>query len=328
MEEKFVGIFLSDPHLRSRIPPSRYSYLSDFEIKWAEVCQLAEEIEADVIGIMGDIYNALVSSSVSHGLVTWTIEQFKKSPVPIITIPGNHDVRLDCDRNHMFKRPYGVLYMSGAVISVSEATCYLTKGVQIWGSSCPMTIDADIKNYVMPKLFKDARAGIMMTHGILVFPGKSTWGSISTKLEDLDKLKLPQLVHLNGHVHDQQVLYKGRTCKFGSPGAFIREFDTLGTLNRTVKVVIVEIDEKNEAKLRLHTLKSPKPFEEVFKVEEIVKRKQRGEHMTQFVELLAEEVKKTTLEDDLFETVDGMNLDVELGIKVKDYLRRAMVEVR
>ena len=49
---KFKGLFVSDFHLRSRVPPSRKTYLSDFELKWDEICQMAKDLEVDAIGLL------------------------------------------------------------------------------------------------------------------------------------------------------------------------------------------------------------------------------------------------------------------------------------
>lgn len=316
---KFRGLFTADFHLRSRVPPSRKSFLSDFVVKWEEICQLVEDLDINVICILGDLFNPLVSSGTAHGLVSWITGQFQKAQCDILVLPGNHDIRLDNDLKHLLGRPLGVLVASETVTLVDSSGVKI-KGVRICGSPCPMMIDTDIKNYMMPV----NEPGIMLTHGNLVFPGHQTWSTLYTKVEELDQMNFSQIVHLNGHLHAQQALYKGRICKYGSPGALMRDFDSVGGLNQVVKVIIVEIDMDNNATLIMKQLKSVKPFAEVFRVEEIKCIKEKEAAVADFVQMLCEEVKRTSLGDDLFEAVSKLKLSSELELMVKDFLTQAV----
>ena len=146
MADDFRLLAFADPHLRSRTPPSRISYLSDFEAKWLEICTICHGYDVDGVVILGDVFSSL-QGNVSHGLVSWIIREFKKCSVPIFVIPGNHDIRLDSDREHLRRRPLGVVIESGVVKLLTPKPLRF-KGRYLVGSDSPMTIDRSIDNYL------------------------------------------------------------------------------------------------------------------------------------------------------------------------------------
>lgn len=318
---KFAGIFIADPHLRMTPPPSRNTYREDFEVKWGEICSLAVEFNADMICFLGDIFHPLLSGSVSHGMVSWSINQFRRAPCPVYTILGGHDVRIDKDMDHLMRRPLGVL-VSSSTMKLIDETGITVNGVHIAGSTAPMGIDANVDNYLMT--YSGSEVGIMLTHGNLVFPGHRAWGDDVTSVEFLDTHRPIQKIHINGHLHTQQAVYQGKSgTRYLNPGAVMRSFDMVGVAD-IPKVAMVQVVD-GEIRAGLRTLKCIKPSGEVFKVEEIQRKKAQGVDAGKFVEMLAVESKRLSLEEDLVGEISKMGLEPTLFSTVKHYLELVSV---
>lgn len=319
----FTALVLGDMHLRTRTPPSRITFISDFEAKWAEVCQICNARNVTAVFILGDIFNSL-QGNVSHGLVSWVIHQFRKCLPSIYVISGNHDVRLDSDREHLSRRPLGVVIES-EVVKLLTPKPQFYMGKYLAGSDAPMSIDRSIDNYLMKGMPKVPKHGsIMCTHGNLLLPNTKCWSSIYHSVESLLDLNPIQQVHLNGHLHNQQGIFEHNSRLFVSPGSFMRDYDSNGILmDIKPKVALITWPEGGSPSAELITLLSAKPFKDVFRTEELQREKERGSDMAEFVQMVKEEAGKFSLSDDLLESVGKLDLPPKLSEKLNQYLTLA-----
>lgn len=107
MNGKFL--LVGDVHLADRPPSIRTeTYTDDIMAKLQYAVNLAKEQGCLAIVLAGDVFHIKTPTRNSHALVIRTGEVLKEADIPVLIVPGNHDLsndRLDSLR----KQPLGVL---------------------------------------------------------------------------------------------------------------------------------------------------------------------------------------------------------------------------
>ena len=119
-----VVLGISDPHWTETKPRSRKdrAWLQTIRGKIQKLLLLATRIQldgeskvgADAIQIAGDLFHVPEGPAIARRLDTTIAEELRKSPCPIYTIPGNHDLQNERMEN-LPNHPYGVLVSTGLV---------------------------------------------------------------------------------------------------------------------------------------------------------------------------------------------------------------------
>lgn len=120
-----IIVQVSDPHWTDRRPSSRKDdYLATQIRKTEDVIRLAREIKrhtaagASAITIAGDLFHQPKGKLIDRKLDNLLLSILRKSPCPILTIPGNHDK--DYDRTASLEsHPYNILVEAGVIADVS-----------------------------------------------------------------------------------------------------------------------------------------------------------------------------------------------------------------
>ena len=90
------ALLIGDIHLSVRPPSLRHStYVDEILDKVAWCVQLAASRKVDVIISAGDVFHVKSPSRTTHGLVQRTHEVLTAADIPVLVVPGNHDMQHD-----------------------------------------------------------------------------------------------------------------------------------------------------------------------------------------------------------------------------------------
>lgn len=90
------ALILGDLHLSDRPPSLRHStYLDEILDKVAWCVDLAAQRKVDVIISLGDVMHVKAPSRTSHRLVQRAHEVLTAAGIPVLVVPGNHDMQHD-----------------------------------------------------------------------------------------------------------------------------------------------------------------------------------------------------------------------------------------
>jgi DNA repair exonuclease SbcCD nuclease subunit len=135
----------------------------------AAVRTLAAERGADCIVMAGDVFD---SASQPDAFVDDIAEELSRSSVPIVAVPGNHDIQYSSYDGDPFARLFGHLRGS-AVALVSHAGEELTMAdgrLHLWGRGMPEHTPDNDPLQGLPELDGDRRGAwrVAVAHGYLV----------------------------------------------------------------------------------------------------------------------------------------------------------------
>jgi hypothetical protein len=102
-------MLVGDVHLSDRPPSIRTDdYTNDIFAKLLFIGEKAKDLQCDAIALLGDVFHIKAPSRTSHALVQQAVEVFKDSGLPVIVVPGNHDMSNDRIES-LSKQPLGTL---------------------------------------------------------------------------------------------------------------------------------------------------------------------------------------------------------------------------
>jgi UDP-2,3-diacylglucosamine pyrophosphatase LpxH len=139
-----IAVVVSDTHL-STSPPSLHAdnpnWFGHIERNFEWLFAQASEYAVPIL-IAGDVFDRAICDS---KLLNFAIDLFSRSPQPIYTVPGNHDLPFhSIDR--VDESGYANLMKAGVIIDCSETQNYTrnNKSVQIHGYHWLKSLDSDI----------------------------------------------------------------------------------------------------------------------------------------------------------------------------------------
>jgi len=329
--------YVTDVHLDEATPRSRKD---DFQeaifAKLEESMQLALEHKAYLFCIGGDLFNKPDPYRVSHRLVLRTVALFQKYKdlgLEIIIDPGNHDMSPAGVSTVMEKQPLGVLAAAGVAKIlfskdyVDRASSDRESSVVI--SAAPFGRQTDTPEgrsvYGLPEeikaKFPDA-VHVRMTHGVVLPPGQRFFGDFTT----YDQFASDAAdVTLCGHMHMDFDILQVQGKWFVQPGALARGALDEYNLDREVKVVIIGEDGDRICFKKI-PLKSAKPAEEIFKVEEVKRSKARSAQMEEFVSMIKDEISSSgmlSFQDSIRAFCDKNKISREVQDSALEYVTTA-----
>lgn len=201
---------IGDIHLADKPPSIRTdTYTEDILAKLEAACRLAAEAAAQAIVLAGDVFHIKTPTRNSHALVQRTGEVLTSVGIPVLIVPGNHD--LSNDRlESLSKQPLGTLAkMEGIELLIGPHETLPLFGLPYlhdWGSDLPVWT-------TRYKKWADEKKGenfdfwpLMVTHAPIFPPGEEPpYEFIGAD----DWARLMQNGDcLYGHIHDPHGVYK------------------------------------------------------------------------------------------------------------------------
>lgn len=102
-------LVVGDVHLADRPPSIRTeTYVEDILAKVIECVQVANERSVGALVFAGDVFHIKAASRNSHALVQRTGKILQKAQMPVLIVPGNHDLQSD-RLDSLSKQPLGTL---------------------------------------------------------------------------------------------------------------------------------------------------------------------------------------------------------------------------
>lgn len=237
------ALLIGDVHLADRPPSIRTeTYTEDILAKLQFSVDHAKKIDADAIVLAGDVFHIKTPTRNSHALVQRTGDVLTSAGIPVLIVPGNHDLsqdRLDSLR----RQPLGVLAkMEGIELLIGAHEEFPLFGLPYlhdWAGELSRWMSKYKKWANAQKVENFDFWPLMVTHAPIFPPGESPpyeyiggddWASM---MENGDCLY--------GHIHDPHGAYKPESSvpvTMCNNGAISRGSLHEATLKREPKVTV------------------------------------------------------------------------------------------
>lgn len=310
-------LYVGDWHLKGANPRNRKdNYKEATKLKLQDLFELAVENKVVAILTPGDIWD---TPEVSIGILLEFAEILSKSPVPIYTTVGNHDIYgYSVDTyNRTSLKLLDLLVPNFHVVSDSkEYIPFYMGGSNVIVTFTPFSGQMDVKGYGYSPDFeiplRDKYINIHVCHGMLLDHTPPF-----DKFTLVDDVKTTADVVLCGHVHvplGNGVIKRYDGKVFCNPGSLTRMAASEKEIERTPQVALIKIENK-AVDIQLIPLKSAKPGEEVLDRSKIEAESQRQYSMSQFAALMQTKTGDKVLIDvnsivEAIATADGFDPEV------------------
>jgi len=307
---------LNDPHLSDKAPLRRTAiYLEEVFAKLYEVRDIANSLNVDALVIPGDLFHQKTATRVSYFLTMRVLKWIADVGKPILVLPGNHDLT-DNNLSSLIKQPLGMArFMSNVIFLGPYDTEW--KGYHFWGVPGVMT-EFTVDKFFTKTPWQDT---IVVAHGPIV---------VDERLYPYEVIRAKDIAGraflvLYGHVHTSiEPVIISRPAPFSptmfvNPGAISRGTIGVDDLKRTPQVAIIDIDEEQigdlldvvdadkismGVKVRYVPLKTAKPVEEVYLLEEVQTEKEQAQSVDEFLSNLVEAKVAVVSRESLAKAID------------------------
>lgn len=262
----------SSPSVRSE------SYTEDILAKLDFVAETAADQECAAILILGDLFHLKAPSRNSHWLVQRTHEVLTSKKIPVIVVPGNHDLQHD-RLDSLESQPLGALgRMEGIEILDGAHQKFPIFGIpylQDWH---------DLPYYIEAYTDCNPRddGWIVGMHAPIFPPGEEPPYEYLASEDVAQALSYrPHTLVAYGHIHDPHGFYQPEPDgpEFANLGAISRGSLHAETLKRKPQVYVYDVVD-GEAEI----FDVPhRPIEEVFALQAVLSQKQEAVKMTDFL---------------------------------------------
>jgi hypothetical protein len=338
---------IADPHWTEKTPRSRKDDFKQAQtnkiqalVKLAEHLKLpgSEQKGAAAVTIAGDLFHQPEAKQISRKLETWLIPELRKFKVPVIVIPGNHDMKAHRMAS-LEEHPYGVLTANDVVKQV------IWPGYMVVGSDPPVIVVGKEFHPSGPKpwlvhlqqteellTLRKAVKDRMGVEPQVLAQTHCWWGPADginrgEPLVGYDNIKDTGIdIMIYGHPHSLDGVMQVQDSRGQSfivgPGAFIRgtlaEHDT----KREPKISISIFE--NDGTHRVMLVSVPhQPADVVFNFEKHTRMKKEVEVRAQFVKELGQvEGDGQTLED-IFTKAAESSTPPEVIARARQYITQA-----
>lgn len=276
-------LMVGDVHLSDRPPSTRtQSYRDDILAKLDEIATISKLSNVDAVVFVGDIFHSKKPGRTSHELVRRTMEAFRKMPLALV-VPGNHDYD-KANPDNIDVSPLGVVAQLPNVhlIGTDEMRSYNLKGCKIAGFREEQALGE------FP-----TGADIVVAHAAIFPPGETpgvweAWDAeaVAQVYDGYFETMAPRLIYY-GHIHDPHGVYKVEGITFANLGAISRGSMFEKEFDRTPEVGMVTFD-PGGVKVNPVPLRSARPAEEVFRIEEVTQERTEASEKSEFIEALRE----------------------------------------
>ena len=255
------ALAIGDIHLADRPPSIRTeTYTQDILDKIEHATQIAVEQKCEAIVCAGDVFHIKSASRNSHALVQRTGEVLRKAGLPVLIVPGNHDLQQD-RLDSLRKQPLGTLAkMQGIDLLIGPHPEFPLFGLPYLHDWQALLVPW-MKKY---RAWADEQKGedfdfwpLMVTHAPIFPPGEEPpyefisadqWAGLMEGKGDV----------YSGHIHDPHGAYRVGGVWFCNMGAISRGSLHEKTLKRVPRVSIWD-SERSRGSSQM----SPQVFPEV-----------------------------------------------------------------
>lgn len=236
-------MLIGDIHLADRPPSIRTdTYTDDILAKLEESVQIAVREKCDVILLLGDVFHIKTPTRNSHALVQRTGDVLRAGGLPVLIVPGNHDLsndRLDSLR----KQPLGVLAkMEGIELLIGAHEEFPLFGLPYlhdWEAELPKWMSKFRKWAVSQKSESMDFWPLMGTHAPIFPPGEEPPYDFISGEDWAEMVGNGDVAY--GHIHDPHGFYKpnpAHNVTLCNNGAISRGSLHEKTLKREPKVTV------------------------------------------------------------------------------------------
>lgn len=314
-----ILVHLNDTHLHHKNPVSRLDTFND-EVMLAlgQVARIARHVKADAILHAGDWFHKAnrVPWPPLVQLLMWASD-LKRDGIPVLTIPGNHDLELDRYES-LAGLPIGALFESGLFKNTSGQSFGGVFGVPWPDAAQPLSKWPEIP----------ATVQVVMAHCFATPQGEPRWGQYCHRYSELAEFAPHVRVWHFGHDHtDNGVWTAANGAKFINLGAAARGVLDTDTLTRQVKVAVSRLPGETAGavgatvQVQQIALKL-RPVAEVFDLDLREKQQQEKREIEQFVQALQGNL-SNLLTVDYLALLDGLGLEDAVRAMVDSYIQRS-----
>ena len=268
---------VNDPHLSDK-PPLRRTpqYLEELFEKLYEIKDIADQYNVDALVIPGDVFHQKTAMRVSYFLTLRVLRWVADVKRRIFVLPGNHDLT-DNNLASLVRQPLGTLRFMPNVTFLGQYDVDFN-GYHLWGVPGVMT-DFTVDRF-MPKT--PWQQTIIVAHGPIVVDDKNYPYEV-LRAKDIAGTAF---LLLYGHFHTPIETTKIGNTTFVNPGALSRGTIGEDDLKRTPQIAIIDIDDAGAGvvtSVKYVPLRSAKPIEEVFLLEQLGKEKEHSLSVEEFL---------------------------------------------
>lgn len=304
---------VGDVHLADR-PPSirRETYLEEILAKLEFAVEHANETQADALIQAGDLIHVKAPSRTSHALVQKCIDVLSRAEMPVLIVPGNHDMSNDRIES-LPKQPLGTVGKAPGIdlLMGGHPTLPIFGIPYLW--DFPTLLPGRTKKW--HEWRGDREDVLLVTHAPIFPPGETPIYDFIAA-EDWAKLQKVGACYY-GHIHDPHGTYEVGGVTFCNQGAISRGSLHEATLKR--KPAITDFEDGTFIRVEV----PHKPASEVFRLKEKEDVDQRQGRVTEFLD----GVEQTTLEVLTVEEVVAHAEQMGLKQRTLEELRDCIEEV-
>lgn len=318
----FISIIVGDPHVTGQNPVSRKDFYPETILhKFKEILQLSEDINADAIFSLGDLFHTPDPSNTTKGELGAILQQRK---VPFYTLAGNHD--LFGGNFSTYKRTgIGLLEKMGALdIILDHKPLFFKKGrlrIQVTGQNYHFNIDhrEPELDYCRNKA-EGVSHSIHLAHGYLTDKKLLFPHTMISRVQELTEADAT----FSGHLHNPfRVDYQGKV--FANPGALGRITASMGEM-RQPKVFILRISESGELTVEDYFLKTAVKPDDVLSRDHLKSDESHYYKMGAFIEGLTQLNQNTNQTLDIYEILHQVSESEGIEQEVKEDALHAISE--
>ncbi len=312
-------LFLTDTHIRGNSPKNRLdNFPETLENKFMEIIKIIQNYNVDFVLHGGDLFDR---PDVSISIMSKFASILNQIEVPIYIICGNHDI-FGHNPETVKRTMLGLLDALNIVkIIKPDEKIYLEKSnirVQLTGHSYTYDIDKEYNRspYIVDEISDNVDYAIHMVHGMLLNK-PFIKGIPYTLIDDIKDTKAD--ITLAGHYHTGFGIINIDGKYFINPGSLVRITNSLSEIDRTPKVVLIDLDEK--INIKLLELNSAAKGEEILDRSEIENHIFKSEKLFEFKQSIdtAINFEKLEINEILIEVSNAKNVSDEVK---KEALRR------
>jgi len=310
-----VHVLVGDLHLSDNPPSSRTDdYSDDILTKLEWIVDYANQVNAESITQLGDVFHVKVPHRTSHGLVRRTAEILAAFRGRVLIVPGNHDLQQD-RLESIPTQPLGTLALSSNITLLQG----LDTETGIYG--IPYTDDLeDLQthmNVACDETLVGTRPALIAVHAA-IFPS-----GINPPYPHLDASQIVTegVPVAMGHIHDSYGFFRSHDAWVCNNGAISRGSLHEETLKREPKITLFDPDATG---CPFTSVDVPhRPAAEVFRLAEVAQKQEREEKLDEFLE----SVGKVSLTSLSMEQVIAHAESTELSPRAKAELREIIESV-
>jgi exonuclease SbcD len=230
-------LYFTDDHKRGTTPENRKdNFPAALARKLREVVEIASDYEVDYVLHGGDFFDV---PAPAISVCADFLEIYQQFPVPVFTIPGNHDL-FGHNSETLHRTMLGLAARLGIVHLLGREPVYLEKDglrVQLTGQGYHFEMDRRDPELDYKVQKKDCDYAIHLVHGMLlqrsIFPG-----AFYTLIEQIWDTEADFTLAGHNHLGFPDTEKDGRF--FLNPGALARLSNHPAEMKRPVQVIIID----------------------------------------------------------------------------------------